>query len=147
MPEITLYTIGFTKKSAEVFFGKIQDVGVQRVIDIRLNNTRQFAGFTKKNDLLYFLKTICGCNYRHEPLLAPSKQIFDGYKKKRIGWSEYKRQFNELLRERKPLGLVSPSELNMACLLCCEVTAENCHRRLVAEYFRDHFTGLEITHL
>ena len=147
MFEINLYTMGFTKKSAEVFFGKIQDVGVQRVIDIRLNNTRQLAGFTKKNDLLYFLKTICDCDYRHEPLLAPSKQIFDGYKKKRIGWSEYKRQFNELLRERKPLGLVSPSELNMACLLCCEVTAENCHRRLVAEYFRDHFTGLEITHL
>ena len=147
MNKFNLYTMGFTKKSAEVFFGKIQDVGVQRVIDIRLNNTRQFAGFTKKNDLLYFLKTICGCDYRHEPLLAPSRQIFDDYKKKGLGWSEYQKQFNALLRERRAHELVSPSELNMACLLCCEVTTENCHRRLVAEYFRDNFTGLEITHL
>ena len=147
MHYINLYTIGFTKKLAEVFFGIIRDAGVQKVIDIRLNNTRQFAGFTKKNDLAYFLNTICGCDYRHEPLLAPTKQIFNAYKKGQIDWAEYEKQFKELLRERKPLGLVSPSELNMACLLCCEVTAENCHRRLVAEYFRDHFTGLEITHL
>ena len=147
MPEITLYTIGFTKKSAEAFFGKIQDAGVQGIIDIRLNNASQLAGFAKKRDLPYFLKTICGCNYRHELLLAPTKPILDAYKNKAITWSEYEKQFNELLRKRKPHGLVNASELNRACLLCSEETPDHCHRRLVAEYFRDHFTGLEITHL
>ena len=147
MPEITLYTIGFTKKSAEVFFGKIQDAGVQGIIDIRLNNASQLSGFAKKDDLKYFLKTICGCDYRHEPLLAPTKQILDDYKKKKISWPEYEKQFNELLRKRKPHDLVSASELNRACLLCSEDIPDHCHRLLVAENFRDHFTGLEITDL
>jgi uncharacterized protein (DUF488 family) len=147
MHEINLYTIGFTKKSAEVFFGKIQNAGIQRVIDVRLNNVSQLAGFTKKNDLAYFLRTICGCDYRHTPLLAPTKEILDDYKKKRIAWPEYEKQFNGLLKERRAYELVSTSELHRACLLCSEVTPDNCHRRLVAEYFRDHFIGLEITHL
>jgi uncharacterized protein (DUF488 family) len=147
MHQINLYTIGFTKKSAEVFFGKIQDAGVQKVIDIRLNNVSQLAGFTKKDDLAYFLKTICDCDYRHEPLLAPTKLILDAYKDKIIGWPEYEKQFNALLRERSARELVNASELNRACLLCSEETPDHCHRRLVAEYFRDHFTGLEITHL
>ena len=147
MPEITLYTIGFTKKSAEVFFGKTQDADVQKVIDIRLNNVSQLAGFTKKDDLAYFLKTICDCDYRHEPLLAPTKPILDAYKNKAMTWPEYQKQFNALLRERRAHELVSPSELNMACLLCSEDIPDHCHRLLVAEYFRDHFTGLEITHL
>ena len=147
MFEINLYTIGFTKKSAEVFFGKIRDADVQKVIDIRLKNASQLSGFAKKSDLAYFLKTICGCDYRHEPLLAPSRQIFDDYKKKGLGWSEYQKQFNALLRERRAHELVSHSELNMACLLCSEDIPDHCHRLLVAENFRDHFTGLEITHL
>jgi uncharacterized protein (DUF488 family) len=147
MHQINLYTIGFTKKSAEIFFGKIQDAGIKKVIDVRLNNACQLSGFAKNNHLPYFLKTICGCGYRHEPLLAPTKEILDAYKKKAISWLEYEKMFNELLSERKPYDLISASELNRACLLCSEVTPDNCHRRLVAEYFRDHFTGLEITHL
>ena len=147
MPQINLFTIGFTKKSAEVFFGKIRDAGVQKVIDIRLNNASQLAGFAKKNDLAYFLKTICGCNYRHEPLLAPTKPILDAYKNKAITWHEYEKQFNELLKERKAHDLITESELHRACLLCSEDTPDHCHRRLAAEYFRGHFTGLEIAHL
>lgn len=147
MHQINLYTMGFTKKSAEVFFGKIQDAGVQKVIDIRLNNACQFSGFAKKNDLAYFLNTICGCDYRHEPLLAPTKPILDTYKDETISWPEYQKQFNALLKERRAHELVGASELHRACLLCSEDTPDNCHRRLVAEYFRDHFNGLEITHL
>jgi len=147
MTRIDLHTIGFTKKTAKTFFGKLEKVGVQRVIDVRLNNASQLAGFSKKNDLIYFLQTICGCGYRHETLLAPTKQILDGYKKKTIGWTEYQRQFNDLLRVRKAHALVSPSELHSACLLCSEPTPDKCHRRLVAEYFRDHFDNILITHL
>lgn len=149
MFEINLYTMGFTKKSAEVFFGKIQDVGVQRVIDIRLNNTRQLAGFAKKEDLRYFLKTICCCDYRHERMFAPTKLLLGAYnpKKKTISWTEYEKKFNALLRERRAHELVTASELHRACLLCSEDAPDNCHRRLVAEYFMEHFAGLEITHL
>jgi uncharacterized protein (DUF488 family) len=147
MTTINLFTIGFTKKSAEIFFGKIRDAGVQKVIDVRLNNTSQLAGFAKRDDLAYFLKAICSCNYRHEPLLAPRKENLEAYKKKMIGWTRYANHFNAVLRARKAHKLVSASELHKACLLCSEPVPDNCHRRLVAEYFRDHFNNISITHL
>jgi len=147
MNKINLFTIGFTTKSAETFFGQLAKAGVQKIIDIRLNNASQLAGFSKKNDLIYFLKTICGCGYRHETLLAPTKQILEGYKKKTISWTEYEKQFNNLLRVRKAHELVSSSELHRACLLCSEPTPNKCHRRLVSEYFKNHFDNILITHL
>lgn len=147
MNKINLFTIGFTKKNAETFFGKLGKAGVKKIIDIRLNNVSQLAGFAKKDDLIYFLKKICGCNYMHEPLLAPTKEILDGYKKKEIDWPEYQKQFNDLLKTRKAHTLVSSSELHKACLLCSEPTPDKCHRRLVAEYLKNHFDDIEIQHL
>ena len=82
MKQTKLFTIGFTKKSAEEFFSRLQTAGVKRVIDVRLNNVSQLAGFAKREDLAYFLKALCDCEYRHEPLLAPTKEILNGYKKK-----------------------------------------------------------------
>lgn len=147
MNKINLFTIGFTKKNAETFFGKLGKAGVEKIIDIRLNNVSQLAGFAKKDDLIYFLKKICDCNYMHEPLLAPTKEILDGYKKKEIDWPEYQKRFNDLLKTRKAHTLVSSSELHMACLLCSEPTPDKCHRRLVAEYLKSHFDNIEIQHL
>lgn len=147
MNKINLFTIGFTKKNAETFFGKLGKAGVEKIIDIRLNNVSQLAGFAKKDDLIYFLKKICDCNYMHEPLLAPTKEILDGYKKKEIDWPEYQKRFNDLLKTRKAHTLVSSSELHMACLLCSEPTPDKCHRRLVAEYLKNHFDDIEIQHL
>ncbi len=60
-----LFTIGFTKTTAESFFSRLSQAGVKKVIDIRLNNASQLAGFAKKTDLIYFLKTICGIDYEH----------------------------------------------------------------------------------
>ena len=147
MNKINLFTIGFTKKNAETFFGKLGKAGVEKIIDIRLNNVSQLAGFAKKDDLIYFLRKICDCDYKHEPLLAPTKEILDGYKKKELGWPEYQKQFNDLLKTRKAHTLVSSSELHMACLLCSEPTPDKCHRRLVAEYLKKHFDNIEINHL
>ena len=147
MKTIKLVTIGFTQKTAEVFFGKLQEAGVKKVIDVRLNNVSQLAGFSKKDDLIYFLNKLCECGYRHEPLLAPTKNILDSYKKQKITWAKYEKRFNDLLREREAHALVSRSELHRACLLCSEPTPDGCHRRLVAEYISHHFGSVEITHL
>jgi uncharacterized protein (DUF488 family) len=147
MNKIKLFTIGFTKKNAETFFGKLKKSGVVKLIDIRLNNVSQLAGFTKKDDLIYFLKLICDCDYVHEPFLAPTKEILDAYKKKEISWIEYEKRFNVLLISRKAHALISSSELHMACLLCSEPTPEKCHRRLVAEFFKNSFENIEIIHL
>ena len=147
MNNIKLYTIGFTKKNAETFFGKLMKAGVEKLIDIRLNNVSQLAGFTKKDDLIYFLKKICDCDYVHIPQLAPTKEILDAYKKKEITWSEYEKRFKDLLISRKANTLLSSSEIHMACLLCSEPTPDKCHRRLVAEFLKNHFEGIEITHL
>ncbi|MBV6505643.1 MAG: hypothetical protein ILNGONEN_01207 [Syntrophorhabdaceae bacterium] len=147
MDKTVLFTIGFTKKSAEAFFEKLVEAGVKKIIDIRLNNISQLAGFTKKNDLIYLLRKICDCGYTHKPLLAPTKEILDNYKKGKIGWPEYEKRFNDLLLARKVHTFVNTTELHMACLLCSEPTPDRCHRRLVAEYLKSQFENIEVKHL
>ena len=146
-PTVRLFTIGFTKKTAREFFTRLREAHVRRVVDIRLNNASQLAGFTKKDDLAFFLQEIGGIDYVHRPDLAPTGEILAGYKKKAIGWPEYEMRFNALLAERHIETLVSPQEMDLACLLCSEPTPAKCHRRLVAEYLRRAWPNLTVTHL
>lgn len=147
MPSIKLYTIGFTKKNAQTFFSKLQEAGVTKLIDIRLNNVSQLAGFAKRDDLIYFLRELCNCDYRHLPDFAPTKEILDAYKKKQVDWAEYVRRFSRLIKDRKIENKIKAEELNNSCLLCSEPTPEQCHRRLIAEYFKEKFGDIEIKHL
>jgi uncharacterized protein (DUF488 family) len=147
MNPITLLTIGFAGKSAEEFFETLREAEVGRLVDVRLNNVSQLAGFTKKRDLPYFLHSIVGIAYAHEPLLAPTKDILDAYKKKQIDWTEYESRFKQLLQSRRPHEQFTPGELDRACLLCSEPTPERCHRRLVAEYFGEQWKDVAIRHL
>lgn len=142
-----LFTIGFTKKCAESFFSLLQKSGAKRVVDVRLNNVSQLAGFTKRDDLKYFLDQICGMEYRHLPLLAPTAEMLQAYKKKKGDWGAYEREFCALLAARQIEGAVSKELLADACLLCSEPTAEHCHRRLVAEYLREKWGDVQIVHL
>lgn len=143
-----LYTMGFTKKNAETFFGRLKDAGVSRLIDVRLNNVSQLAGFTKRDDLRFFTKAICGIDYLHLPELAPTSQILDPYKKQKNGdWAVYETQFLQLMRERRIEDCVSKEALDGGCLLCSEEKPHHCHRRLVAEYLQEKWGGLEIKHL
>jgi len=146
-PAVRLFTIGFTKKTAREFFTALREAGVRRVVDVRLSNASQLAGFTKKGDLAYFLREIGGIDYVHRPDLAPTDEILAAYKKKAIDWAGYERQFNALLAARRIEALVSPGEMDGACLLCSEPTAAQCHRRLVAEYIQHIWPGVIITHL
>lgn len=142
-----ILTIGFTKKSARRFFDALKKAGVKKVVDVRLNNVSQLSGFAKKDDLAYFLERICRIDYRHEPALAPTKEMFDGYKKKGGGWDEYERGFLNLMGDRRIEEKLDPAALEDACLLCSEDKPHNCHRRLVAEYLRKHWGDVEIRHL
>lgn len=147
MEKMNLFTIGFTQKSAEAFFTAIKKSGAERIVDIRLNNTSQLAGFAKQDDLRYFLRQICGVDYRHEPRLAPTADILDDYKKKRIIWNEFERRFLDLIRQRQIEKTVSKEILSGGCLLCSEATPDQCHRRLVAEYLSAHWNDVEVRHL
>ena len=142
-----LFTIGFTKKNAKAFFTKLRNAGVTKLIDIRLNNVSQLAGFAKKDDLIFFLRELCNCDYKHIPTFAPTKEILDAYKKKQISWDEYVKRFSALIEERKIENIITAQELSNACLLCSEPTPEQCHRRLVAEYLKEKFVDIEISHL
>ena len=143
-----LSTIGFTKTSAEGFFGRLRDADVRRVIDVRLSNTSQLAGFAKARDIEFFLKALGGIEYSHEPLLAPSPPIFEAYKKLKGSWAEFERRFLGLMEERKIETRLDPSLFDHGCLLCSEDKAQHCHRRLVAEYLADRWdTPIRITHL
>jgi len=142
-----VFTIGFTKKSAETFFARLKEAGVKRLIDVRLNNVSQLAGFTKKGDLRYFTKAICNIDYVHLPQLAPTADILDSYKKAKGGdWQLYERQFLDLMRSRK-IENTPRDILEGGCLLCSEEKPHHCHRRLVAEYLKSHWGDIEIAHL
>lgn len=142
-----IFTIGFTQKSAEEFFPLLRQPGLARIVDVRLNNVSQLAGFTKKNDLQFFLRELLGIGYVHIPELAPTKDILDAYKKQNGDWATYEKQFNALMRERRIEETVNKELISGGCLLCSEPTAEHCHRRLVAEYFRDTWGDVEIIRL
>lgn len=143
-----IYTMGFTQKNAQEFFEKIEKAGIEILIDVRLNNHSQLAGFTKEKDLSYFLKRICNCEYKHMLSFAPTKEILDNYKKGTITWDEYEKQFIPLIerREIEKLYIKNFSKFSKILLLCSEPTPEFCHRRLVAEYLADK-TGDEIIHI
>jgi len=143
-----LYTIGFTKKSAEEFFTLLQRNGVERVLDIRLHPDGQLAGFAKKDDLPYFLARLAQCEYRHLTVLAPTDEILSAYRKDR-DWGKYAERFERLLDERNIPDSLDRRlfEEKVCCLLCSEATPEKCHRRLVAERLARHWPGVEVIHL
>ena len=142
-----VFTIGFTKKNAEQFFKRLKQPGLKRVVDIRLNNVSQLAGFTNRDDLRFFLKELCDVEYVHRPDLAPTKEILDAYKKAKDDWSVYEDKFYALMSKRR-IDEVLPRELiDGSCLLCSESTPEMCHRRLVVEYLQEKWGDLEIKHL
>jgi len=142
-----LFTIGFTRKNAERFFGLLRSSGAQRVVDVRLNNVSQLSGFAKKEDLRYFLRVICGMGYVHLPDLAPTQELLDEYKRQEIDWATYEKRFLRLLRKRRIEVSLPRSTIADACLLCSESEPEHCHRRLVAEYLRDRWGEVEVVHL
>jgi uncharacterized protein (DUF488 family) len=131
---MNLYTIGFTQTSAEHFFCRLGEAHIKRLIDVRLNNTSQLAGFAKAKDLAFFLMKIVGADYVHEPLLAPTQALLDGYRKKGGNWAEYEKRFLDLMDQRKIDERLDPSLFEGGCLLCSEAKPHHCHRRLVAEF-------------
>jgi uncharacterized protein (DUF488 family) len=145
---VNLFTIGFTKKNAQQFFETLIEAGVKYVIDTRLNNMSQLSGFAKQKDLKYFLSKLGGIEYIHLLDLAPTKDILDDYKKKRISWEVYESKFNALIADRKIERKVSPDLLDDGCLLCSEAKPHHCHRRLVAEYLQQKLnTVIKVHHL
>ena len=144
---MNLFTIGFTKKTAEKFFGALRRAGVKRIVDVRLNNVSQLAGFAKRRDLEYFAKELCGADYVHLPELAPTQDILDAYKKRGGSWEEYEERFLELMEQRRIEESVSRDLLDQGCLLCSEDKPHHCHRRLVAEYLGRHWGDVKVQHL
>jgi uncharacterized protein (DUF488 family) len=144
---VRIHTIGFTRKPARAFFGLLRESGARHLIDVRLHNVSQLAGFTKRDDLEYFLAEICGMDYTHELRLAPTKPMLDAYQKRGVTWEEYERSFVDLMAERRVEHTLSREVLDNSVLLCSEAGADHCHRRLVAEYLAEHWGDVEIVHL
>jgi len=144
---MTLYTIGTTKKTAERFFSMLRAAGVRRVIDVRLHNSSQLAGFSKGEDLPFFLRTIGAIDYLHEPSLAPSEEMLKKYRADKSGWPQYEKKFRSLLVKRGVERTLDRMLFDRACLLCAEDAPDHCHRRVIAEYLAEHWKGLRIEHL
>ena len=144
---IQLFTIGFTQKNAETFFTILRKARIRHVLDIRLNNVSQLAGFTKRDDLRFFLREICSADYHHLPQCAPTKEILDEVKKNGGSWESYVQQFLPLIKSRRIETLLTTEMLDYGCLLCSEPTPGKCHRRLIAEYLKDRISGLVVVHL
>lgn len=148
MDLIDIATIGFTKTSASNFFERLKKSGIKKVIDVRLHNTSQLAGFAKADDLAYFLKEICGSQYVHQPLLAPTDDILKAFKRDKGDWRVYESSFMRLMEDRKIEDRLRPDMFRGGCLLCSEDKPHHCHRRLVCEYLNNKWDGsLKIRHL
>ena len=133
---ITLYTIGFTKKNAKLFFKLLKDAGVKKLVDIRINNASQLAGFAKGSDLEFFMKEICNAEYIHITDMAPTKELLKDYQNKTIDWNGYVAIFNNMLKDRKIAERFHVENFDKSCFLCTEDTPEQCHRRLLVEYLK-----------
>ena len=142
-----VFTIGFTKKSADHFFGLLRASGARRMLDVRINNRSQLAGFAKKDDLAYFLGEICGMDYAHLPNLAPTKELLHAYRSGAVDWATYEKRFLELMRDRRIEATTPKDMLSDGCLLCSEDQPHHCHRRLVVEYLNQHWGSIEVVHL
>ncbi len=146
---IKVYTIGFTKKTAKQFFSILSKNNIDTVVDIRLNNSSQLAGFSKYPDIEFFLEQICNIGYKHDLHFAPKDSTLTRYKKKQISWDEYEKEFAQTMLERNITEYIKAnySSEGSICLLCSEPTPENCHRRLVANYFKEILNEVQIIHL
>ena len=142
-----IFTIGFTKKNARKFFELLRSSGTKRIVDVRLHNVSQLAGFAKKDDLAYFLKELCGIDYLHMPELAPTKEMLDDYRKNHKDWDRYERQFLDLMQERRIENRIPKEAIAEGCLLCSEEKPHHCHRRLVGQYLGEHWGDVEVRHL
>lgn len=145
-----IFTIGFTKTTAEHFFGRLSSNRIERLLDVRLNNRSQLAGFAKRDDLEYFLRELVGARYQEASLLAPTQDILEAYKRNRkMPWTEYEERFYELMRDRQIERTLTPAEFEQerTVLLCSEATPKSCHRRLVVEYLASHWQSVQIVHL
>lgn len=142
-----LYTIGFTRKSADQFFGLLRDSGAKRVVDIRRRNTSGLAGWAKKTDLPWFLRELCDMDYIHLPRLAPTDELLDAYRGKQITWAQYVPIFTRQIERRLIHAAIPRDIIADSCLLCSEPTPDRCHRRLVAERLQQHWGDVEIIHL
>lgn len=143
-----LYTIGFTQKGAQEFFEALRRAGVKKLVDTRLNNTSQLAGFAKRDDLRYFSQAICGISYHEFPSLAPTPELLDAYKKQKGKWADYEPRFQALMKERRALEKLDRAFFEEpCCLLCSEASPQQCHRRLVAEGLQRLWGDVEIIHL
>ena len=145
-----VYTIGYTKKTAESFFSSIRSSDIKLLLDVRLNNNSQLAGFSKSKDLEYFLNKICDCKYQHHVEMAPDKTLLDDYKNSKhpISWSEYEIRFANIIKKRNIIEKFPAlcENFNKICLLCSEATPEHCHRRLIAEALHNKY-GYSVVHL
>lgn len=144
---VKVFTIGFTKKSARDFFELLRESGAKRLVDVRLTNTSQFAGFAKNPDLAYFLENLCKVDYVHIPKLAPTLAILDAYKGQSGTWKAYESSFLELMRERRIETTIPKQVIADSCLLSSEHSPLRSHRRLVVEYLRTHWGPIDIVHL
>jgi len=148
LPNTTVTTVGFTQTSAEGFFERLRKAGVKKVVDVRLHNTSQLAGFAKADNLAYFLKAIVGIQYTHQPLLAPTDVMLKAFKKEKGDWGVYQDRFLTLMAERQIENRFRPEMFDGTCFLCSEATPHHCHRRLVCEYLNGKWGGiLMVQHL
>lgn len=143
-----IYTIGFTQTTAEHFFGRLKSASIGRLLDVRLNNSSQLAGFAKAKDLPYFLRELVGAAYEHEPLLAPTQGLLDAHKKRKGSWADYETGFMKLMEDRRIESALRQSDfLVPTALLCSEATSDHCHRRLVCDYLAARWPAVSAVHL
>ena len=143
---MNLFSIGFTQKNAEEFFGLLKDNNIDCLIDIRLNPNGQLSRFAFEKDLPYFLDKLAnGCKYAHRVDLAPQNELLKEVRTKGSEMSKnyklFEIEFNKYLEDKSNIkNFVEQFKgFNNVALLCSEHTTEKCHRRLVSDMLIKYF--------
>ena len=148
MTNIDVSTIGFTNKTAKKFFSLLRGAGVRTLLDVRLNNTSQLAGFAKKADLKFFLSELLGADFVELGDLAPEKGMLRRYQDKEMTWDSYADAYTELIAKRRVESNLDIALFDRGCLLCSEDKPHRCHRRLAVEYLNSRWGNrLKVSHL
>ena len=143
---MSLYTIGFTKHSAEDFFETLKSAGVTKLIDILINKSSQLAGFAKGSDLPYLLRVSAGITYDSIENLAPTKDLLIRYRSKEISWEVFEDLYLRQINSSGALAKLNPKDFENACLLCSEYAPDKCHRKLLADELHKLW-GIQVVHL
>lgn len=145
--ETDLFTIGYSGYSAQRFVERLQEAGVNVLVDVRELPLSRKKGFSK--NALRTLLEENGIEYRHIRALGVPSEL-RAELKNGCCLVDYLNAFRVHLDEcTDAIGeLRELADEKSCCLMCVEKDVDECHRSVVADRLHEHHgISLRVQHL